>query len=560
MRSLLWPLGRRPAAELVRLDDGAMRDLELHAVVDWLSEERPDRRPAVLDALGHLPADAETVRWRAGAVADLLESASLCDRLSGAVRALRLMVAHRAQVFGKEVPHAARIGARVVELTAYVDAVELLRAALRGQGVRSEALAALASDIEGIAVTAEFAALRQELPIWRHTLDEVRSVTVTINVSGAMEPESAVIVGFGPRQAEAADAALSRLLGEAAGERGLVRLFRRQPVDWRGKGQTVADVQALLEAVAAPLERALVRYRMLNVQALASLEDELVLLLGAARLGRRWRAQGLPCCIAEVEGDVGAGPDLPGETHLEGAFHPVLLAALPHPSDLVCNDVTFGGAAGERGRVWVLTGPNRGGKTSYLRAAGVAQVLGQCGLPEPARRARLCVVDHIFTHFPVAEMGRAGQGRLDEEAARMARIFESCTPRSLVLLNEVLAGTSAPEGMALAADVLSGFRAVGCSVLYATHLHELSAQCAEINASVDGPGRVASLTVQVAIEVQQGRPVRRPTYRVVAGEPSRASFFASEIARQHGIALDQLLAQLARRGVLPCEREGNGRA
>ncbi len=551
VRSLLWPWGRGSAPQRVRVGDDVLRDLELDRVVDALAEARPDRRPAVLDAVACPPADAKTVRWRAGATADLLESAVLCDRLDAAVRALRIMVAHRAQAFAKEVPHAARIGARVVELGAYVEAVDLLAVALGGDGVRCAALTALRQDVEAVTASAEFRALRAELPKWRHTLDEVRSVTVTINVSAAMEPESAVIVAFGPRQAEPADAALTRLLGEEVGGRGVARLFRRQPVDWGGRGQTVADVQALLEAVAAPVERALTRFRMLNVQAVAHLEDELVLLLGAARLGRRWRASGLPCCVAELQGDAGTGADLPGESFLESAFHPVLAAALPRAADLVCNDVAFGGAAGEGGRVWVLTGPNRGGKTSYLRAAGVAQVLGQCGLSVPARRARLCLVDAVFTHFPAPEMGRAGKGRLDEEAVRTALVFDSCTPRSLVLLNEVLAGTSAPEGVALASDVLRGFRVLGCSVIYATHLHELAARCGEINASVGGPGRVASLTVQVATDVRDGRSIRRPTYRVQAGEPGGASFFASEIARQHGIALDQLLDRLRARGVLP---------
>lgn len=553
MRSLLWPSGRPPGPTLARLDLDAVRDLELDRVADTLAEQRPDRRASTLDALIHLPSDAATVRWRAGAMADLLASPPLCDRLEAAAGALRLVGAHRPQAFGREVPRAARIGARVVELGAYVEAVRRLHDALAGEEARSVALRALRDDVAAAAGAAEFRALEAEVPRWRRTLDEVRSVTVAINVSPAMEPESATIVGFSARPTGGDDAALARMLGEPAGARGLVRLFRKQPVDWQGGTPLAADVQALLEAVAAPVERALGGFRLVQAQAVAHLEDELVLLLAGARMGRRWRAEGLPCCLAEVDADEGPGPGAPPgaarprrDTGVEGAFHPVLAAALRPPSQVVCNDVTFG----ETARVWVLTGPNRGGKTSYLRAVGVVQVLGQCGLPVPARRARLRVVDRLFTHFPSAEAGRPGEGRLDEEAARVARVFATCTARSLVLLNEVLAGTSAAEGVALAADVLRGFRAVGCDVVYATHLHELAMRCADVNGSIDGPGRVASLTVETALDPESPSLVRRPTYRVLPGAPAGASFFASLIARQHGIDLPHLLEGLRARGVV----------
>ena len=537
MHSLLWPGGRPPAQALARLGDEALRDLEADRLADALAQDRPDRRGAVVDLLSHLPLDPATVAWRAGTSADLLASAPLCARLEGVLRSLRLLAAHRPHAFPRDVPHAARIGARVVELAAYVDAVDLLRAALAGEEVRSPALAVLRADAEREGAAPEFVALASELPRWRRTLDEVRSVNVAINVSGAMEPESAAIVGFSASPVDAGETALARLLGDGVGSRGLARLFRRQPVDWQGDGRFVAEVQALLETVAAPVERALTGFRGVHAQALQPLEDELVLLLGGARLGRRWRALGLPCCIA--------GPG--AETRIEGAFHPILAAALARPEELVPNDCAFGA----EGRVWVLTGPNRGGKTTYLRAAAAVQILGQCGLPVPARRARLCPVDAVHTHFPAPEAAIAGQGRLDEEAARVARIFDACTPRSLVLLNEVLAGTSAPEGVALAADILRGFRALGCAVIYATHLHELALRCADINASLPGPARVASLTAEAAPDGPAGQALRRPTYRIVPGLPGGASFFASQIARQHGISLEQLLQRLRERGARP---------
>lgn len=612
MRSLLWPTGRPGASQLCRLGEEVIRDLEILFLAERITADRPERRHVALDVLTNLPLDPAVTRWRAGVVSDLLDSPTLSDGLQGAARALRLLAAHRPQNFPRDVPRAARIGARVVELQAYVDAVGLLAKALETPAVLRPALAALRADLRGVEDTTEFRALSTELPRWRSALDEIRSVTITVNVSPAMEPESAVIVGFSSKSAEAGEAALSRLLGPEVGARGLSRLFRRQPVDWQaGDSRLVSDLQALLEGVAAPVERALHAYRLLNAQAVAHLEDELLVLLGAARLARSWRSVGLPCCVAEVlpalaEWETIAGaprsecaspsstvpgrPSTPGLTGagarsrqptdgpvsppsasgnapgpaaslgadcdaraglaadvhvIRDAFLPALVSQMPRPYDIVTNGLEFGASGG----IWILTGPNRGGKTTFLRIVGVVQVLGQCGLPVPARSTRLRGTDGIFTHFPELEAGHAGQGRLDEEAARLAHIFDTCSPRGLVLLNEVLAGTSAPEGVALATDVLRGFRVLGCRVVYATHLHELAMRCAELNASVAGSAVIASLVAESESEEEAGALVRKPTYRIVRGAPEGASFFASTIARHHGISLPQILERLHARSV-----------
>jgi len=543
MRSLLWPAGRPTGGW--RLPESAFADLELDPIVEWLAFARPDRRQAARDVLAELPQDVATIRWRAGVTTDLLAAPRLCDGLAKVALALRTLFQHRPEHFPREAPRASRIGARVVELEAYVEAVLLLHRVLGEEDLQSEALLALRADIAAAAGSAEVRVLATEIPRWRRALDEVRSVTVAINVSPAMEPEGAAIVGFAAHSVAPEDTALARLMGAEAGPRGIARLFRRRPVDWQSAdGALTRELQALLETVAAPVERALHAYRLVNAQTLASLEDELLVLLGGVALARRWQAAGRPVCVAAVdEARDGA------EWWAAEAWHPVLAAKLDDPSALVCNTVAFGPA----GRAWVLTGPNRGGKTTYLRATGVVAVLAQCGLPVPARAACITPSDRVLTHFPVAEAGRPGQGRLDEEAERTAAIFREATPRSLILLNEVLSGTSAPEGVALAVDILRGFRALGCAAIYATHLHELALRCAELNTSLPGSGVVASLAVQAEADPGSGQGVRRPTYRIVPGTPDGVSHFASEIARQHGISLPQILELLRDRGVLPME-------
>jgi DNA mismatch repair protein MutS len=191
----------------------------------------------------------------------------------------------------------------------------------------------------------------------------------------------------------------------------------------------------------------------------------------------------------------------------------------------------------------VLTGPNRGGKTTYARAVGVAQVLFQAGLFVPAASACLSPVDAIFTHFPTREDVRPGQGRLDLEAERLHAIFRAATPQSLILLNEALSGTSALEALDLARGLVRGLRLLGARAIYVTHLHELASHVDEINANTPGDGRVASLLAELDDGDAGVGPPRR-TFRIMP-RPPRGASFAAEIAEQHGISFQQL-AQLLR--------------
>ena len=120
----------------------------------------------------------------------------------------------------------------------------------------------------------------------------------------------------------------------------------------------------------------------------------------------------------------------------------------------------------------------------------------------------------------------------------MAEIFRQATPRSLILLNEALSGTSALEALDLARGLVRALRLLGGRAIYVTHLHELASAVDEINATTPGEALVASL---VAGSTGDGHttPVAHRTYRVVPGPPTGMSF-AAEIAEQHGISFTQL--------------------
>jgi DNA mismatch repair ATPase MutS len=312
------------------------------------------------------------------------------------------------------------------------------------------------------------------------------------------------------------------------------------------------------------------RYTGTNAASLDHLERELSFLLGGVELARRLERAGLHTCRPDV------APAEERVTVLQDAYNVGLALRtladrkpqepeLPPGAGIVTNTVTFDG---DLARVWILTGPNRGGKTTYTRAVGQAHVLFQAGLRVPARAGRMSPVGAIYTHFPTGESEQLGMGKLDEEAERLAHIFRVAYPTGLILLNEVLAGTSAIEALGLATDAVRALRLLGVRAIYTTHLHDLPARAAEINASTAGASLVGSLVAGVedsaagpppsAAGAADGAPqgplrvigsAHRRTFRIQPGPPSNVSY-ASEIAEQHGISFAQLQRLFEQRGVL----------
>lgn len=125
-------------------------------------------------------------------------------------------------------------------------------------------------------------------------------------------------------------------------------------------------------------------------------------------------------------------------------------------------------------KLFIITGANQGGKSTYLRSIGIAQILMQCGLFVPAAFYRANVCDGIFTHFTREEDTGMNSGKLDEELLRINDIVDNITCNSLLLLNEPFATTTEREGTRIAMDIIAALFEHGVKILFVTHLFELS--------------------------------------------------------------------------------------
>lgn len=157
---------------------------------------------------------------------------------------------------------------------------------------------------------------------------------------------------------------------------------------------------------------------------------------------------------------------------VEGGRHPVVEEALARSGDrFVANDCRLG----ESARLWLVTGPNMGGKSTFLRQNALIAVLAQAGSYVPASRARLGLVDRLFSRVGASDNLARGRSTFMVEMVETAAILAQATPQSFVILDEVGRGTSTYDGLAIAWAVVEAIHEGNrCRCLFATHYHELT--------------------------------------------------------------------------------------
>lgn len=482
----------------------------------------------VRHTLTALTTDPAIIAWRQAVLADFLANPILVDQAAALLPRLAALQQGSALLGKRQRPLLLEVADHLAELDSFVQVAETLHTALTSARLQSPALTRLRDDLAALIANPDFQSLRDDLPGLRAPLERIRSLTIGINLDLELRPISALLLSINDHKLVEPQSWLVRAIGgsrDSQDETGIAPLHP-MPEDptQRPLYPLYQDLDKLLTQVAQPVSKALTRCARGGSASFAHLEFELAFFTSAARLAVSLRARGLPICQPEITPSDDRLIQIDDLYNLALALQP---AARPVPSA-----VDFGPS----GRIAVLTGPNSGGKTTYLRAVGLALVMAQAGLFITAARARLSPVDSILTHFPALETGQ--QGRLAEEAQRLRDIFQRATRRSLVLLNETFSSTASGEAVYLAYDILCALRAVGLRAIFATHLVELAEHLPAIESAVESDSHLFSLVAGVHLD-SSGQAI--PTYRVERGLPLGRSY-ARDIAQRHGITLDQLLA------------------
>jgi DNA mismatch repair protein MutS len=234
---------------------------------------------------------------------------------------------------------------------------------------------------------------------------------------------------------------------------------------------------------------------------------------------------------------------------IEGGRHPVLDQTLP-PGTFVPNDVHLGP---DQGLLWLITGPNMSGKSTFIRQVALITLLAHMGSFVPATRAMVGITDRIFTRVGASDELSRGQSTFMVEMTEAANILNNATNRSLVILDEIGRGTSTYDGVSLAWAITEYLHNVlGCRALFATHYHEL----AQLSETLPGLRNYNVL-------VQEDRDTVVFLHKIAGGSADKSyGIHVAQLAGVPGEVLErakEVLAELEGRHVETKGRQGRKR-
>ncbi len=191
------------------------------------------------------------------------------------------------------------------------------------------------------------------------------------------------------------------------------------------------------------------------------LRGELAFYVGCINLRDQLQAIGMPCCIPRMTGTQST------KRGWENLYDVSL--ALANTAPVVTNTLQ------SDKRLYIITGANQGGKTTFLRSLGQAQLMAQCGMPVGAQRFEVPIRLGIFTHFKREEDVEMKSSKLDEELTRMSGITDHLRPASLMLLNESFSVTNEREGSEICGQITRALVENSVEVFSVTHLYAYAA-------------------------------------------------------------------------------------
>lgn len=227
--------------------------------------------------------------------------------------------------------------------------------------------------------------------------------------------------------------------------------------------------------------------------------------LAALELKKYFDINQLKYCFPEFVNDLSYGISAKG-------LYDCSLAAFNKGKNITTNDFDC-----SEGNILVITGLNQGGKTTFLRSIGIAQLFAQAGIFVPAEQYSCSCFNGILSHFPTEEDSNMDYGKLADELTRLRNDFPIVIDGSLALFNESFTTTTTREGAEIAVDVLRALSKTNSTVIFVTHLYELATKLEELNSNLYNDAKAISMVTEY-----NENDIR--TYKILRGEPLKDIF------------------------------------
>ena len=561
--SLLFPDQDHVAYQMI--SEEAWHDLGLDAFTEKLSVQ-PQEQMMIAQVMRSMTADPEVTAFRCGVFEDILRHPEIREKMAKLLERVKtfydygVVRRHEGDESGIwDLMH------RLEEYHDYIITVEQIRECLAEKDLRSDGMLQLREAVESIYRDNGFAALRRDVEEMRISASSIKSLTVGINLNDRFEAVNLGLISVNakpftrsgllknfltsvtPKDEIYPEADWNRSTSyypanagigflESTGQfvessvvlrnpMAMMSLARVPETDGSSSVPRQMDSAATLltSRITRKLRDMLGKYLNVSVKEISDLIPELTFYTRWAEYIEKHRAEGWQFCTPQVrKNEKGAA-----SASAKGFYNLKLIAAEKSEA-VVKNDLEFDGEK----RVYILTGANRGGKTTITQALGQLFVLAQSGVSVPAESFMFDPADRVLTHFPADEDRTLDLGRLGEECRRFRELYGESTGNSLILLNETFSTTSFEEGYFIAVDAVKAVLKRGTRTVYNTHMHKLAMELdSEINTEA-GQGKAVSLVA----ETRDGKN----SFRVKIAPPEGKSF-AREIAVKYGVTYEALV-------------------
>ena len=527
--SLMYPEGKSPS--YMTLGEECCNDLSLDYICDSITESEYEQN-VIKRMMTRLEHDPETISYRCDVFEDILRFPSLREKIKELLEQLDYLKDLEKSARDNTAEPIWQLINRLQELDVYVNCITGINECLTENDIRSEGLKKLKEYVNSVYTESGFEYLKQDIKELVNEVGRIRSVSLGINLDSHMRPVEVGIVSlndekfyrpgllnmfldFTSKKSEihhgTSFSGMTKIhtVGKAAGDDPLMSTLSRV-------------VSEMLGSTVKQIKNKLSRYVNISGYSLTKLIPDFVFFIRWADFCSKLIDLGIPMAKPEML-DIERR-----EMHSKGIYNLKLAIQILSGKkvDIIRNDFDFSLENG----IYIMTGPNRGGKTTFTQAVGIVFLLAQHGIYVPAEEISLSPCDNIYTHFPADENRTVNLGRLGEESKRLSEIFEVATNKSLLLLNESLATTSFAEGLYIAKDVVRAMRYLGARTIFNTHMHELAMQLDVMN-SHSGDMKVCSLITGI----HEGQR----SYKVFLAPPEGVSY-ARDIAEKYGVTFDQL--------------------
>lgn len=553
--SLLYPQNSK--AVYRTLTKEAVNDLSVDFLCNALTEDAYERN-SIKQLLTRITDDEKVIKYRCDVFEDFLRFPKLREALTALLE--KLADLREIERFQKDSEASSlwQLVNRLREMNGYVECITQIKTTLESIDVQSQGLLTLKESVTSIYNGSGFPDLKKDIDETLAKAQKLKSITLGVNLDALLRPKTVGVISLNDKHFTDSGI-LKRFMNFANRESelhhgtdvsGFISFHPANPSSSSfGIGKVVAGAQQDVNQIvteevtgADPLSNALKKvvsdilrrtvndiksmlnkYINISGYSFVALMPEIIFYIRFAELCDKIMQKNLPLCKASVL------PKGERNCHIDDLYNIKLAikSVAGEDIDIVTNEFVFD----DEKRIYILTGPNRGGKTTITQAVGLAFLLAQNGIYVPASSMSFSPCDNIFTHFPADENDTVDLGRLGEESKRLSEIFESATRYSLLLLNESLATTNVAEGLYIAKDVVKAMRYLGTRAVFNTHMHDLARNLDQVNSEVEGDSRIESMVTGV----ENGNR----SFKVFISPPQGVSY-ARDIAERYGVTFEKI--------------------